>query len=161
MCVNMDENNGNSAGLLAALATAAAPNYLGNVARVDGMLRTLALDVLHRAEAMPSDQAAKLNDADCRRLTAIFLGQDPDFSPLPMWNAAGHIDRFVARELGWVGKTAEQTMRDMFTEFIQDFQRLLAYANTPGVPEHHWDWQGEAQLEFFRNLLFGIPGPKY
>jgi hypothetical protein len=144
---------------LTALATASKPNYLGSVALVDGFLRKLALDVLERIVSLPDAEAARLNEADCQHLTAIFLGRDTDYSPLPLWNAAGHIDRFVSQEMDWHDKTAEQVMRNLFAEFVQDWYRLVAYAATSGVPDDLWKCAAEAHLEYFRNLLLGILVP--
>lgn len=146
-----------SAGFLAAMASASKPNYLGNTVQVDGLLRKMATDVLNRIASLPDAEAAHLNEADCQRMTAIFLGRNPAYSPVPVWNAAGHIDRFVCQQLGWGGKTAEQTLNDLFAAFVLDWHHIADYLSCPGVCEDLWKSSAEAQLEFFRNLLLGIP----
>lgn len=147
----------NSASFVAALQAASKPNYLGSIAVVDSILRNLAVQILNRREKMSKEDAAEANAKDCDRLAVAFLGEDPAYAPMPVWNSEGHIDQFVAAALGWSGRTPQQIMRGLFTEFVGDFNRLADYANTPGVPEDNWIWQSDALLESYIGFLLGIP----
>lgn len=161
ICVNMDAN---SASLLAALEVASGPNYLGNLSVVDGILRELALAALNRRATLPDVDAEKLNEADCIRLTNVFLGKNTtDYTPIKPWNSPGHIDRFVMREfgrkLGWGEGRPEHILKAMFAEFIMDFYRLADYAADPAVPEDNWNWQPDALFESYVGYLLGIIEP--
>lgn len=94
-------------GLLASAREAAGPQYLGDLAFVERLVRQFVAGILERYDEVghgvltPSDAA----DGDvraCQQMAVVFVGLDPAYTPLSGWNGpalANHLRNTMAAEL--------------------------------------------------------------
>lgn len=140
----------------AAVRLAGSENYLGSSQVVDDYLRNFATDALERNGAEGKDDHQKL-DADlqaCYKASRVFLGEDSAFSSVPVWNSPGHIDKFLAKELNTPETDPSKIIQVLFVRFLTEIYKIAKYSDL-ALPEQ-WEWQVEAAIENYRNMLIGV-----
>jgi hypothetical protein len=139
------------------IATAADDDnqYLGDAVVVETILRAAI------GEFMSLVQEGKATQADmeriARRAAGIFLGHDKDFTPVPKWNAPGHIDEFVAKWVGSEETDAVARLEQMMVEMMGQSLEIARIADRPDALDEEWKWQLPAMFQEYTWLLLGIP----
>src|SRR5688572_5044272 len=129
-------------------------NYLGDPETVDMLLRVMASNVLAERK-LNRDVGTSLEENHAAAMTNIFLGKEPDFTPMHGWNAPGFIDEFVSSAANVQENTPEDRMRTFFLSYLIDTYSLVEYADAPGVLDEQWQPQVGALVDYYRDILIG------
>jgi hypothetical protein len=117
----------NPSGLIEAARKAAGPQYLGDVAFVDRLVRHFVAEILERFYQVGRGSLMSIDAADadrqaCEKMAQIFSGIDPSFTSVFGWNGAGlanHLRETMSNEL---------PESDCDTEVIADAFAVLVHS---------------------------------
>ena len=149
-----------NAALEAGIAQAAKPNYLGDIQVIEFLLRDFVQRALARRNPPEDPKPNTEKDSeDALKLASIFLGQDPQYAPMPGWNEPGKIDVWIAQELNVQDDTPQLVVACAFVEFLTEMYELYNYACEPDTKPEQWEPQIDAITEHWRNVLLGVKEP--
>ncbi len=136
-------------------------NYLGDVSVVDAIVRMFIWSCLNRRKLVTVNEDASAQDLqDCLRTASIFLGQDPNYTPMKGWNEPGHIDTFIAERLNVSGETPQEVVAGLFTKLLCDIYDLVNYSVQPDTLPEQWTFQVDGIVETYVWILMGARPPK-
>jgi hypothetical protein len=141
----------------AAVEKASQPGYLNSIPAINSILVDLAQKtheaICNADKVLPS----KALEPEIKRLSGVFLGEDPSAHPLPGWNQPGCIDVWIRETTGLEeALDARAMMERVFQRFCADYREALIYATTPGVTEALWQSNMELLMHQYTYLLMGI-----
>lgn len=84
-------------GLLSSARIAARPQYLGDVAFVEGLVRRFVAEILERFDQVGNGSLMPMEAADadrqaCEKMAQVFAGLDPSYTLVSGWNGASLAD---------------------------------------------------------------------
>ncbi len=129
-------------------------NYLGDPNVVHFLLLNLAKNCVARRGTVPSENASAADMNDCLVLGNIFLGQDPQFAPVPEWNKPGILDEYISRQMGRRCETPQETVALFLVQYICDNYDVYNYAVGGALPEQ-WMPQVWGLADVAMNALMG------
>ena len=147
------------AGLIAALNQASKENYLGDPKVVSKLLSDFSAEALRRrASGMDDEEANICDDSQAAAMADIFLGKSPDYAPMIPWNSPGQIDRWLADELKEEKVAAESPEMTVAKTLNCYLKHMFSIYEMPknGVPDGQWEWNIDATLGNFTNVMLGI-----
>lgn len=94
-------------GLLASARVAAMPQYLGDVAFVELLVRRFVAEIFERFDQVGNGSLMPMEAADadrqaCEKMAQVFLGHDASYTPVSGWNGASladHLRETISNEL--------------------------------------------------------------
>ena len=152
---NNPENNAPDKVFEQGVAAAASENYLGNFATVQFLLRTLGAKCINRFDPEKKEECMKQDVEDCKELAKTFLGENPDYSPVPAWNKAGVIDDYLARVQRLEGDDPQKRVAAVLMRFLGDIYGLYTYALS-GPPPENWETQIDGICDMYTKLMIGF-----
>lgn len=161
---NQDKNDATD--FLAALAkTTGDKPYLGDQQAVDSIIRGFIEEYRLIAFEGADPLDAEKVDALAAQFADIFLGKNPDYTPLEGWNAVGAIDKHINLAMEWApdgGASGEDQARAALQgaciHLFDDFNTAVEMA-ADGKPDSVWQDRLESDIWFWRNILLGVPLP--
>lgn len=151
------ERTPKSPSLPGAIAAASSEKqYLGDIAVIDGMVRNLFNDALHRRNVQ-DPKATDADEKDTETLAGILLGKYKEYEPQPAWNRPGGVDQWIREQTQIEEDEPVRVVQTALLQKLVDFYKIVTYSQQPGVLEEQWNWQIDALVADARNLLLGIP----
>ena len=150
----------------AAIHLAAQPNYLGNPAVIDQVLKDLSMEVMARWHGTINlnspaevDAGVERDIAACRSAALIFLGANPDYTVMPGWNRPGIIDEFIAEALNLEVPDPISRVAAALLSYLQSMWGLVGPWKNGALADAHFQVQLLGLVRGCRNLLMGVVEP--
>jgi hypothetical protein len=144
---------------MAALEQASKENYLGDPKVVSKILSDFSAEALqHRASGMSAEKANFCDLGYALALADVFLGKVPNFAPMIPWNSPGQIDRWLETELreeNVASESPEMTVAKSLNCYLKHIFSIYEMPKN-GVPDGQWEWNIDATLENFTNVMLGV-----
>ena len=122
-----------------ALENAYSVPYRGDAADVGSLLRNLIADSVTRwTSGKDASDAEKLeaDSEDIDEVVSVLLGKDPDFAPVPVWNAPGHIDLWIKKQVPSIAdESPEDVVESAVRLFLLECWTVIDDWNQPGSNE--------------------------
>ena len=154
------------ADLAAAIHLATQPNYLGNPAVIDQILKDLSVATLDRWHAPVDlnseadvDAAVQADTEACERAALIFLGRDPAYTPMPGWNRPGMIDEHVAKTLNLADEEPVIRVAFVLRFYLTGMWDVVGPWKKGEVSDERFQRQLMDLVQEYRNMLMGIAKP--
>jgi len=150
------QSKSNTSGFATALEQAAKPNYLGDPAVVEGLLRQYAMECVARlVDGKERLEAAKIDWAEAAKLADILLGKSPEYPSMAGWNKPGIIDRWLVDQTQVLGDTAEERVARTLVIYLCRMYDLLVQSQND--PQDSDQILVDAIVQEFTLVLMGSP----
>jgi hypothetical protein len=142
----------------------AAAVYLGDPQAVESILRSFLADALEVLSAEGDQIAVEAESFDktMDRVARVFLGEDPKYHmPIVGWHKPGVIDGVLVK-LGLANEesSAPDRMKEFFYALFEMLARVIKMSQVEGVEQNQWEWQIQAEIGTYRDILMGTFEPE-